>query len=526
MRKKILDIVGKVDYPYTCVIVDNQRMGFLDEIETPSSVTELLSVENGEGRRTYERTLAFLTSYCAGKINPTLRVSIKHSYGDTLYGEIEGNHNGDIVRRVKEELKKLVEKNEKIVKYELTNEEAMKRLEAEERTDDLRLLKYIAKDTIPLYSINGHSVYFAGPLLPRTDMIKVFDIVPYPPGFLLLLPDRKDTKKICPIKESKKIFETFQESKKWVETLGTRYAGDLNEKIIKRQVSELIKVQEALHEKKISNIADMIKDDKKLILIAGPSSSGKTTFAKRLEIQLKVNGLKPIILSTDNYFVDRDKTPKNEEGELNYDSFDAINHKLLQEQLVALLNGEKVAIPKYNFIKGKSEPWKKIKIDKTNIIILEGIHALNPRLTQLINDKEKFRIYVSALTQLNIDSINRIPTRDTRLIRRIVRDSLFRRIPASETLRRWPVVTKGEENYIFPFQENADVMFNSAVVYELAVLKHYGEVALRAIDYKQEEYAEALRLLNFLSHFVSIMADEIPPTSIMREFIGKSSFKY
>lgn len=526
MRKKILDIVGKVDYPYTCAIVNNQRMGFLDEIETPSCITELLSVEKGEGRRTYERTLAFLISYCAKKIDPSLSVSIKHSYGDALYGEIEGNHNGDIVRRVKEELKKLIKKNEKIVKYELTKEEAMRRLDVEKRTDDLRLLKYVAKDTIPIYAINGHSVYFAGPLLPRTGMVKVFDIVPYSPGFLLLLPDRKDSKKICSIEKSKKIFETFQESKKWVETLGTRYAGDLNEKIVRRQVSELIKVQEALHEKKISNIADMIKDSKRLILIAGPSSSGKTTFAKRLEIQLKVNGLNPIILSTDNYFIDRDKTPKNEEGELNYDSFDAINHKLLQEQLVALLKGEKVDIPKYNFIKGKSEPWKKIKIDKTNIILVEGIHALNPRLTQIIDDKEKFSIYVSALTQLNIDSINRVPTRDTRLIRRIVRDSLFRRVSASETLRRWPVVIKGEENYIFPFQENADVMFNSAVVYELAVLKHYAEVALRAIDYKQEEYAEALRLLNFLSHFVYITADEIPPTSIMREFIGKSSFKY
>ncbi len=525
MRKRILDIVGDVDYPYTCAIVNNQRMGFLDEVEEPSSV-KLLSIKDREGSRTYERTLAFLVSYCARRINPSLKVSIKHSYGNALYGEVEGNHNNDIIYKIKAELKKLIKEDKQINKFDLTKEEAMYRLEKEKRIDDLRLLRYISRDTIPIYSIDGYAAYFAGPLLHRTGMIKVFDIVPYSPGFLILLPDHNNINQVSKITERKKLFEAFWESKRWVETLGIRYAGDLNEKIVKRGISELIKVQEALHSKKISNIADMIKDRKRVVLIAGPSSSGKTTFAKRLAIQLRVNSLKPVILSTDNYFVDRDKTPKNENGELDYDSFDAINHKLLQEQIASLLKGEEVELVKYDFFKGKSRKWRKLRIDKNGIIIIEGLHALNPKLTESINEEEKFRIYVSALTQLNIDSINRIPTRDTRLIRRIVRDSRFRGITASETIKRWPTVTKGEEKYIFPFQENADVMFNSAVVYELAVLKYYAEVALRAIGYREEEYVEALRLLNFLSHFMSIMPYEIPPTSIIREFIGNSSFRY
>ncbi len=527
MKRKILDIVGKVDYPYTCAIVNNQRMGFLDEVEESTKIT-LLTVKEGEGRRTYERTLAFLASFCIRKINKRFRVHIKHSYGDALYGEIE---NADDVKKAIKDLKKcmktMVREDKKIDKHNLTKEEAISRLEREGRFDDIRLLKYLSKDTIPLYFIDGYYVYFAGPLLPRTGMIKVFDIIPYEPGFLILLPDRTDPEKLASVANRRKLFETYQESKKWVESLSVRYVGDLNEAIANRQISKVIKIQEALHEKKISDIADMIKNrGARIVLIAGPSSSGKTTSAKRLEIQLRVNGFVPTVISTDDYFVDREKTPIGEDGKPDYDCFDAIDHELLQKQLRLLLEGKEIQMPRYNFFTGKSEKGRKIKLNRNGILIVEGIHGLNPKLTERIKAKDKFKVYVSALTQLNIDRINRIPTRDTRLIRRIVRDSHFRGISAAETIRRWPTVIKGEEKYIFPYQENADVMFNSALVYELAVLRVRAEVALRAIDYKEKEYGESLRLLNFLSHFLPLVTEEIPPTSILREFIGGSSFKY
>ena len=526
MKRRILDIIGKVDYPYTCAIVNNQRMGFLDEVEETGKV-ELLSVEKGEGRRTYERTLAFLASYCTKKMNANYRVQIKHSYGDALYGEVDGANDLSIVTKVRECLKELVKRNMDIKKHELTKEEAIRKLEREQRFDDIRLLKYLSKDTITLYFIDGYYVYFAGPLLPKTGMLKVFDVVPYTPGFLVMLPERNNVWKVSEITDRHKLFETYQESKKWVERLNVRFVGDLNEAIVNKEISKVVKVQEALHEKKISDIADMIKHrGSKIVLIAGPSSSGKTTSAKRLEIQLRVNGFSPTVISTDDYFVNREKTPISENGKPDYDCFDAIDHNLLQEHLLDLVKGKEVQLPHYNFFTGKSEQGKKIKLSKNGILIVEGIHGLNLALTDKIKPEDKFRVYVSALTQLNIDSINRIPTRDTRLIRRIVRDRHFRGISAAETIKRWPTVIRGEEKYIFPYQENADVMFNSALVYELAVLRVKAEVALRAIDYKEREYGEALRLLNFLSHFLPLLTDEIPPTSILREFIGGSSFKY
>ncbi len=526
MKRKILNIAGNIDYPYTCAIVNNQRMGFLDKAEETTNI-KLLSVDKGEGRRTYERTLAFLVSYCINKINRNYKVQIKHSYGDALYGEVDDINDLSMVTKIKKCLKELVKKNIEIKKLELTKEEAMNRLENEERFDDIKLLRYLSKDTITLYFLDGYYVYFAGPLLPRTGMLKIFDIVPYTPGFLILLPKRNNTNEVSKIVDRKKLFETYQESKKWVESLNVRFAGDLNNAIADKDISKVIKIQEALHEKKISDIADKIKHHgAKIVLIAGPSSSGKTTSAKRLEIQLNVNGFTPTVISTDNYFVDRSKTPLSDDGKPDYDCFNAINHKLLQEQLLALINGKEVQMPHYNFFTGSSEKGQKIKLNGNGILIVEGIHGLNPALTDRIKAEDKFKIYVSALTQLNIDSINRIPTRDTRLIRRIVRDRHFRGISAAETIRRWPTVIKGEEKYIFPYQENADIMFNSALVYELAVLRVQAEVALRAIDYKAKEYGEALRLLNFFSHFLPLVTEEIPPTSILREFIGGSSFKY
>ena len=529
MRKRLFDLINreKRDYPYTCAIVNNQRMGFLDEVEEISSI-ELLSIKDREGRRTYERTLAFLVSFSVKKLFPNLNVSIKHSYGDALYGEIEEEEiDEEMVSKIKNFLLEVVKADKPIEKIELTKEEAIRKLVREKRFDDIRLLKYLSREVIPIYSIDGYSAYFAGPLLPRTGMLKVFDLVSYPPGFLIILPEREDPFKLSKVVDRRKLFETFQESKRWIKTLEIMYVGDLNETIVKGEVSRLIKVQEALHEKKISDIADRIKERKaKVVLIAGPSSSGKTTFAKKLEIHLRVNELKPLLISTDNYFVDREKTPIGEDGKPDYETIEALNYRLLQDHIEKLLSKEEVILPRYNFITGKSEKWKKVYLPENGILMIEGIHGLNPKLTERIPEEKKFKIYVSALTQLNIDRINRIPTRDTRLIRRIVRDAHFRGIPAIETIRRWQGVIRGEEKYIFPYQENADVMFNSALVYELSILRTYAEVSLRTISYNKKEYSEALRLLIFLYHFVPLTPDEVPPTSILREFIGGSAFKY
>jgi len=525
MGKTILELVKNVDYPYTCAIVNNQRMGFLDDVEEPNNI-QLLSVEEGEGRRTYERTLAFLTMITARRIDPSARPYIMYSIRDALYGEITSKKE-NIIPLIKEEIGKLIHENKEIKKYELTKESAIRKLEKEGRYDDINAIRYLSKDTITLYGLEDSFIYFAGPLLPRTGMVKLFDFVSFPPGFIILLPEKSNIKELGPLPQRLKLFEAFLEAKKWGEELEVQSISDINRSIINGKISNIIKIQEALHEKKISYIADRIRDTgARVILISGPSSSGKTTSAKKLEIALRVNGMKPFIVSTDNYFVDRDKTPVGSDGNPDYDCIEATDYKLLQQQIIALTNGEEVEIPRFNFMTGRQDKWRKIHLSLNGVLIIEGIHALNPILTDLIPSKLKFKLYVSALSQVNIDNLNRIPTRDSRLIRRIVRDTQFRAIPAQETLRRWNAVIESEEKYIFPFQENADEVFNSTLIYELAVLRNYAEVALRAIDYKEKEYAEALRLLNFLSHFLPLMPDEVPPTSILREFIGKSAFKY
>ena len=524
MGKKIIEI-EHVDYPYTCAIVNNQLMGFLDEVEEVRSI-ELLPVTEGEGRRTYERSIAFLATVALKKVSKEHRLTIMHSIGEALYGEIE-NSSDEVVNKLKEQFFNLIKENKPIRKYDLTKETAIRKLEKEGRFEDIQTIEYLAKDVISLYELDGIYLYFAGPLLPFTGMLKVVDIVRVNGGLFFLLPDRKNPNLLNALPRYERLLEAFNEGKKWANLLDVRTVGELNRSIINGRISNIIKMQESLHEKKISEIAEQILQRKsKVILIAGPSSSGKTTFAKKLDIHLRILGFKPYIISTDNYFVEREKTPLNEEGNPDYDSLEATDYKLLQEHINKLLQGEEVEIPKYNFITGKREKGKKVRIDESGLIIIEGIHALNPVLTKDVNDKTKYKIYVSALSQVNIDNINRIPTRDTRLIRRIVRDVHFRGIQASENLKRWKDVIAAEEKYIFPYQENADVMFNSALIYELPILRNFAEVPLRAIEYKEKEYAEALRLLNFLNHVLPLSSDEVPPTSILREFIGKSSFKY
>jgi len=523
--KTVSEIVGRVDYPVTLALVDNQYTGLNDVVPEWADI-KLLDLTHPEGRRTYERTITFLLSYVAYKKGATIK--IEHSYGDALYGEIESGELNLV--QAKREIEELVNQNIEIEKKMLTKHEAIYYLQKENKEDDLKIIQYLSRDFIPLYRIEDYICYFAGPLLPGTGYLKLFDIVRMGDGFLIILPDRKNPSQLGKIEERQKLLKTYSESKKWAEILDIWSIGHLNDSVVSGKISEIVKVAESFHEKKIAYISDEIlhrKGTVRIVLIAGPSSSGKTTFSKRLSVHMKVNGLKPKAFGLDDYFVDRDKTPLDEEGNPYFDSIDAIDLKLFNEHLSRLLSGEEVEIPRFNFKNGKRE-WigRKMRLKPDEILIIEGLHALNPRLTESVDDAYKYKIYVSALTQLNINRLNRIPTRDVRLLRRIFRDTLFRGNPPSVTLERWGSVVRGEEENIFPFQESADVMFNSSLVYELAVLKNFVETPLRSITADDPYYCEALRLLNFLNHFLPITEEEIPPTSILREFIGGSSFRY
>ena len=381
------------------------------------------------------------------------------------------------------------------------------------------------------FSMGNYIDYYTGVLMPSSGYIDIFDLEPYFDGMLLRIPNRKDPVKLEDNIEQDKMFDTFNEYLSWNKLLGISNVADFNKACLNNQAYDMIKLSEALHEKKISQIADMITNRKsgrpKFVLISGPSSSGKTTFSKRLTIQLRVNGITPVVISMDNYFVNRVDTPKDENGDWDFEDINAIDLQLFREQLHDLLNGKEIALPTYNFEDGKRYYLgNKLKIEEDNIIIIEGIHALNPELIPDIPREVTFRIYVSALTTINLDNHNWIPTTDTRLLRRIVRDYRYRNYSARETIARRDSVRRGEEKWIYPFQENADVMFNSALLFELAVLKRHAEQMLAEVPKYCDEYTEAHRLLKFLQYFVSIPEKEIPPTSLLREFVGGSSFRY
>ncbi len=529
MRKKVWEMVNKVGYPYTACIINNQLVGFNNEFPISTNI-KLLSVSEGEGRRTYERSLTFLSDYILYRAGYKCALKMEHSLGEALYGETKGISPDIAVDLIGKGLYELSKQEIPIDIVDFTKQEAIRHLRHEGFWDQLRLIEFMTKNIFTFYKIGNYMTYMAGPLVPNTGFITVFQVKRYNNGFLIFLPDPNNPEQLSKPVKREKLFETFQESKTWAEILGVEDVGHLNEAIAGGRISDLIKIQEGFHEKKIAQIADQItslRDKIKVILIAGPSSSGKTTFSKRLKIQLRVNGLNPRTISLDDYFKDREYTPLDEAGEPDFESFEAIDYELFRDHLRKLINGEKIGIPKFNFIKGKRDGIREeMQLGKNDIIIVEGIHALNPLLTEGVEEEKKFKIYVSSLTQLNIDRLNRIPTRDARIIRRMVRDYKYRGHSASDTIAMWPKVARGEELYIFPYQENADVMFNTALTYELAVLKNYAEPLLRSVKCDEEEYSEALRLLNFLFHFIGVMPFEIPPTSIIREFIGGSSFEY
>ncbi|NFQ69371.1 nucleoside kinase [Clostridium sporogenes] len=512
-------VLGKIDKEYYELTSKVKKEGLF----TPIDITEKI------GLNTYIRTLQFIFIKAVLDLYPEATVVIEHSLGKGLYGEVHKNIllNENDILKIKNNMKEIINKNIEIKKVSVKKEKAIEIFKQYGMEDKVRLLNHISNKEVKLYELDGRYDYFYGPMAYSTGAIKNFDVMYYDPGFILRYPRNKDPFNIPEFVEYKKLSKIFRETERWGKILGVGDLGALNDKVVNGEIKDIIRVSEALHEKKIAKIADMIydKENIKMVLISGPSSSGKTTFANRLGIQLRVNALVPVPISLDNYFVNREDTPKDENGEYDFESIDALDIDLFNENLKRILKGEEVEIPTFNFKKGKREyNGKKIKLPKNGILIVEGIHGLNPILTREINDKNKFKIYISALTQLNIDNHNRVSTTDVRIIRRLVRDYLSRGYGGEETLKMWPSIKRGEDRNIFVFQENADVMFNSTIVYELCILKKYALAELNKIDKDSTVYYDALKLKSFLNFFKEVDMSLVPDNSILREFIGGSCF--
>ncbi|MDY2632125.1 MAG: nucleoside kinase [Clostridium sp.] len=489
----------------------------------------LCSTKSSIGYKIYNRTLQFIFIKASLDLFPNSVITIEHSIGEGVFGEIHKEEilNEEDLKRIKERMIELINSDIPINKIKMKREEAIEIFNGYGMEDKVELLNHVSFEEVSLYELDGRYDYFYGQMAFSTGVIKAFDLIYYDPGFVLMSPKKENLEEISEFKENRKLSQIFMESEKWLNIIGVGEVGSLNTKVENHELRDLIMVSEALHEKKIAQIADMISERKetKVVLIAGPSSSGKTTFANRLSIQLRVNGYIPIPISLDDYFVDREHTPKDENGEYDFESIYSIDLELFNSHLSSLLNGEEVEIPSFNFRTGARE-WsgKNLKLPNNGIILIEGIHGLNPILTKSISDKQKFKIYISALTQLNLDNHNRIATTDIRRVRRIVRDYLSRGYGAEETLKMWPSIKRGESKNIFVFQEEADVMFNSTLVYELCVLKKYALQELDKIKPESKVYLLATRLKAFLGFFKEIDKDLVPTNSILREFIGGSDF--
>ena len=489
-----------------------------------------IDLMNEDGMRIYRRSLYFILIKAAYDLFPDRRVIISHAVSKGLFCEVRGEKELEPseVAQIEERMHEIVAREIPFQKREIPLEEAEALFEATGRMDRYHAIEHRNKKLVTIYNCDGLDDYFYGYMAPNTGYIKVFALKYHLGGLVIMFPERSSPGTLPEYVEQKKLFNVYLEFKKWGRILEVENVGALNDLVKAGRATELIRISEALHEKKLASIADRIansRSKKRVVLIAGPSSSGKTTFAQRLSIQLRVNGLKPVTISLDDYFVDRENTPRDEAGDYDFEALEAIDIKFFNKQLRELIQGIEVELPVFNFTTGSREPaGKKLQIDEDNIIVIEGIHGLNERLTSEIPHKSKFKIYVSALTSMNIDDHNRIPTTDNRIIRRIVRDHQFRGMSAVNTIKRWPSVRRGEERNIFPFQESADVMFNSSLMVELSVLKTYAEPLLSGIDNHAPEYSEARRLIEFLSYFLPVDSRDVPANSIMREFIGGSCF--
>lgn len=509
-----------------------QVNGKLQELHKYVKPCELRFVTAREkpGMSAYQRSATLLmlkAFYSVAGADNLEKIIVDFSVGKGLFVEPRGNVavTPELLARVKEKMREYVEREIPIMKRSASTEDAIELFHTHKMYDKERLFRYRMVSRVNIYSIDGFEDYYYGYMVQNTRYIRYFDLIPYHYGFVLMLPNMSDPKKIPPFVPQEKLFATLAEASRWGKLTGLENVGALNGAISRGEMSHLILIQEALQEKKIAEIAASVAARKnvKFVMIAGPSSSGKTTFSHRLSIQLEAIGLKPHPIEVDNYFVNRVDSPRDENGNYNYEVLECLDVALFNRDMTALLKGEEVELPYYNFKKGVREyHGNRLKLGEGDILVIEGIHCLNDRLSYSLPKESKFKIYISALTQLNVDEHNRIPTTDGRLLRRMVRDARTRGASAQDTIRMWPSVRKGEEENIFPYQEEADAMFNSALIYELAVLKQYAQPLLFCIPRESEEYLEAKRLLKFLDYFIGVSSEDIPKNSILREFIGGS----
>ena len=520
----------KMPYNTVCAKVNNKVEGMNFRLYHNADV-EFLDMTSGSGSRNYTRTLFFILCKAVHDLFPRSYVVIDIPVSNGYYVDIniEREVTIDDVTQIRQRMQEIIDAAMPIKRHEVPTEEAIQMFSQKGDEAKAKLLKSAGSLYTTYYQIDDYVDYYYGSLLTNTSQIYLFGLEKYYDGLLLRIPDLKTPDILPEMTRQDKMFSIFKEQHQWQNIVGVRTVGDFNEIVEAGGGTDLINVSEALQEKKISRIADEIasRKDVKLILLAGPSSSGKTTTCKRLSIQLVANGLKPLQISLDDYFINRVQTPLDENGEYDYESIYALNLELINEQFNALFRGEEVELPKYDFQLGVSKPsGKKVRMKENNVLVVEGIHALNPELTAHIPENQKYRVYVSALTTILLDDHNYIPTTDNRLLRRIIRDYKYRGVDARDSIHRWPSVRSGENKWIFPFQENADAVFNSAMLFELAVIKQQAEPLLEQVPENCEEYSEAYRLRKFLKYIRPIPNKDIPPTSLLREFLGGSSFRY
>ncbi len=527
----------KLPYPVVSAKVNNASEGLKFRLFQNRDV-EFLDAREGSGHRVYVRSLCFLLYKATQDIFPGSKLFIEHTISRGYYCNFKKKNNealaeGD-VERISQRMMEIVGLDMPFRRNEATNEEAIRVFAERGFADKVKLLETSGQIYSDYYTLGDTADYYYGPLVPSAGYLKVFGLEPYHDGMLLRVPDWNDPTRLAEKVDMPKTYEMFREKTRWDIIMRLSNAGDVNKAILKGHASELIQVSEALQEKRIVQIAEEIdrrfhaeENPIRLVLITGPSSSGKTTFCKRLSVQLLACGLRPLSFSTDDYFVNRVDTPLLPNGDYDFDNIETVDYRLMEDHLTRLMNGERVEIPEYNFSTGKRE-WngKKLKLAGDTVLIIEGIHALNPLLTQKIDDSLKYKIYISALTSVSLDDHNWIPTRDNRLLRRIIRDYNKGAFTAQQTIAQWKNVCEAEDKWIFPYQERADAMFNSALNIEFAVLRTHAEIILSSVPRNCPEYSEAHRLLKFIHYFLPVSDKEIPPTSIMREFVGGSSFKY
>ena len=521
-------------HPFLAAYVNNRIKELNYRIYKPVTV-QFIDITSFEGIRVYQRTISFILQKAVRELFPDRTLYIRHSLGASgFYCEISGF--GPIpaehLDAIKARMRGIIDRNLPIQGVKMLTDTARKIYEGFGMADKIALLDSRPRLYSKIYTIDSLPGYFYGALTPSTGYTPQFDLHPYYNGFFIALPLRTDPTRLHQSVHQEKMFDVFHQYQSWVEIMGVPTVGQLNSKVLAGDASELIKIAEAFHENKLAQVAGCVAEANRergvrLVLISGPSSSGKTTFAKRLGVQLRVLGLNPVLISLDDYFVDREKTPRDENGEYDYEALEAIDLEQFNDHLKRLERGESVDIPRYDFISGTRQ-WhdNPLQLDERSVLIVEGIHGLNPALTPGVPESRKFKIYVSCFTSVALDNVSRIATSDNRLLRRLTRDYRTRGNDALSTLARWESVRRGEEKHIFPYQENADVMFNSSLFYEISVLRRFAEPILREVPDTVPEYGEAKRMLKFLDNFIPISPEEIPPTSLLREFIGGSSFKY